>query len=467
MSTGWEDEKVSIGKRISYSMNWFSDYIIIAGTTMLLFHYYEVELRLSTALVGLALVIFAIWNMINDPLIGYLTDRPIGWSKKYGLRLPWVIIGGTLTVLFYILLFAIPASVDAKKNPWTLFWYIVIITCLYDTFYSVLTTHSYGGFPNIFRTAEDRRKGGTIGQFMGTISRFIMLGFLVPYIIITGDPSSYIRCAIITAIIVAICLVLFIPGIYENEMVKSRYFLVWDHIEKTRLPYFKFLKVVFKQRNYLLALFAFTMFTFSYMLYFANSIYFIEEVLHEDLEVMTLAAISYTIAYLISIWIWSRYVADRFGHANTYALGLVLLGIAYFAAMWYTTVFEYVVWHLLAGIGMTGFAAVWMSITADTNDEVTNACEAHQEAALQGINNFFYRLGWVVVGLIMALIHIQTGYVPGATYQTSEAMFGIRILVGGIPGACCIIAAIIFYKFYDLKEDKRDQLMKSLREKGL
>jgi len=182
---------------------------------------------------------------------------------------------------------------------------------------------------------------------------------------------------------------------------------------------------------------------------------------------MTLAAISYTVGYLISIWIWSRYVADRFGHSNTYALGLGILGVTFFAAMWYTTVIEYVVWHLIAGMGMTAFAAVWMSIDADTNDEVTNASGVHQEASLIGITNFFFRLGWMMVGFIMAATHILTGYNPGATQQTDLAKLGIRILVGGIPGVCCLLGAFVMFVFYDLNKEKREQIMTSLREKGL
>lgn len=448
-------------------MIWLFDYIVIAGQLLLLFHYYHVELGLSTALVGLAFTIFALWNMINDPLIGFLTDKPMRWSKKHGLRMPWIIIGGTLTTLFYILLFAVP-DVDPQKDPWPLFWYIVIVTCLYDTFYTILTCHAYGGFANVFRTREDRRKGGTIGQFMGTASRFIMMGILVPLIIVTGDPSSYVICAILTGIVIGVALVLFIPGIHESEAVKTRYLAVWEYLEERQLPYFKFLKVVFKQKNYLLTLFSFTMFTFGYALYYANTIYFIEEVLRVGINAaMVPAAISYTIGFLISIWIWSRFVADRLGHSNTWAVGLGALGIAFFAAMWYTTIFEYVIWHFIAGIASTGFYAVWQSVFSDAYDEVTDAAGVHQEAALVGINNFFFRFCWAIIGIVMAGIFIVTGYVPGAPVQNPAAQMGIRILVGGIPGVCCILGALAIVLFYDLKGEKREQLMKSLREKGL
>jgi len=47
------------------------------------FFFYEVEIGLSVWYVGLALIIFAIWNAINDPLAGNLTDRPFRFTKKW------------------------------------------------------------------------------------------------------------------------------------------------------------------------------------------------------------------------------------------------------------------------------------------------------------------------------------------------------------------------------------------------
>lgn len=466
MSQKWEDERVSWGKRASYSMGFFYNYITGAAISFLIFRYYEVEIGLSVFLVGLALVIFALWNMINDPLIGFLTDKPMRWSKKYGLRLPWILFGGILTIIFFFLLFTVPTD-DVKSNPWPTFWYLVIITCIYDTFFTIYSTHYAGGFTNIFRTRDDRRKGGTIGQWMGTVGRFIMLGIIIPSIIVTGDPASYTRAALITSVILAISLVIFIPGIYESEAVKARYFQVHEYLESVKLPYFKFLKITMKQKNYMISLIAFTMFNISFNLYYASSLYFVEDVLQEGLEVVALAAVAYTLGFCISIFLWSRFVADRFGHRNTYALGLALLGICYLAAMWYTTVIEYVVWHFIAGVGMSGFSAVFMSIGADTNDEVTNACGRHQEAALGGIQNFFFRFSLLVMGFVIAVTHILTGYVPLATEQTELAKLGIRINVGLIPGLVCLLGGFLMYKYYDLIGDKRVQLMTSLREKGL
>lgn len=460
------EEKTSRKKMMSYSMGWFIDNLVIVSYATLIFYYYEVEIGLATFLVGISFVIFAIWNMVNDPLIGFLTDKPMRWSKKWGLRKPWILFGGLLTALTYLLLYT-PLDVDVKANPWPVFWYMVIMTCLYDTFYSIFTTHYLGGFTNIFRTHDDRRLGGTIAQFSGTMARFFGLGIILPLIVIYGDPSSYIRASIATAIVIAICMVLFLPGIKETEAVKMRYLKIYEYLEKTKLPYFEFLKIVFKQKNFKLQLISFCLFTFAYSIQIASLFYFVRDVLKEDIAVLTIYQLSFVIAFLVSVFLWGHFVADRLGHSNLYALGFLLITIPFLAHMWMTTVFEFYIWNFIGGISFGAIGCVSMSIASDVNDEVTNACGRHQEAALNGVRNFFYRFAFVVVGVIIAGTHILTGYAPGAASQTELAQLGVRMHAGLFSAIFCAVGGLLVLKYYDLKGDKREQMMASLREKGL
>ena len=167
------------------------------------------------------------------------------------------------------------------------------------------------------------------------------------------------------------------------------------------------------------------------------------------------------------MFIWSRFVATKIGHSNQYALGLFLLGIMYISFMWISTVIEYFLWWFFWGIAYGAFACMVMLIAADANDEVTNACGRHQEAALVGIRNFFYRISFLLVGILIALTHILTGYVPGAAEQTEFAQLGVRIHTGLFSAIFCWVASFFIFKFYDLKGEKRELLMASLREKGL
>ncbi|MHA1257802.1 MAG: hypothetical protein ACTSPS_19640 [Promethearchaeota archaeon] len=72
------EEKTSRKKMLSYSMGWFIDNLVIASYGVLIFYYYEVEIGLATALVGISFVIYAIWNMVNDT---YAMVEKVGVTK--------------------------------------------------------------------------------------------------------------------------------------------------------------------------------------------------------------------------------------------------------------------------------------------------------------------------------------------------------------------------------------------------
>ncbi len=106
-----EWEQVSFKKLISFSFGYLLVFFFIGQFNTYVFYYYEVEIGLPVVLLGLAFVIFAIWNMINDPLLGYLTDRPFKFTKKWGMRFPWMVIGIIPFLICYFFLFAIPDNI--------------------------------------------------------------------------------------------------------------------------------------------------------------------------------------------------------------------------------------------------------------------------------------------------------------------------------------------------------------------
>ena len=65
---------------------------ITAAFGFTVFFFYEQVIGMPSELALLAFVLYSVWNAFNDPLIGYLTDRPFKFTKKWGRRFPWIII---------------------------------------------------------------------------------------------------------------------------------------------------------------------------------------------------------------------------------------------------------------------------------------------------------------------------------------------------------------------------------------
>ncbi|MHA1527084.1 MAG: MFS transporter [Promethearchaeota archaeon] len=458
---------VSKKKMASFSVGPFMNSFILSTFQLLIFYYYEVELGLATFLVGLSFVIYAIWNMINDPLIGYLTDKPMRWSKKYGMRTPWVLIGAISSIICFYFLFSVPTDTDVKSNPWPIFWYMVIITCLLDTGFSLFTTHFIGGFGNIFRTNEQRRKGSLISVFTAALAQIILFIGLVPGIVVTGDPSSYSRFALVASIILVIALILFIPGIYENEFVRNRYLQIYEYLETEKIPYFKFLKTTFKQKNYMIWSAAYTLIVTANVLNFTSMLYFLIHVLKADIQAIQIFSFAFFLTFLPSNIIMSHFVAKKKSPVNSAVIGAFLITIYYLSLLWITNLTQLFLFATVGGVATGAFGCVYMYMISDTMDEVNVACGRHVEAGLVGIQNFFVRAAFLAVGIIIAGVHIATGYVPNSVEQTELATWGIRLHTGLFSGIFSFIAAILLLKFYDLKGEKKEQLIAAMRKLGI
>ena len=70
-----------------------------------LLYFYTSEAGLSLIEFGILLMIYGIWNAINDPLIGYYMDK---LKPKKGRRVPWIIYGTIPMTLGFIGLWWIP-----------------------------------------------------------------------------------------------------------------------------------------------------------------------------------------------------------------------------------------------------------------------------------------------------------------------------------------------------------------------
>ena len=126
---------------ISYGFGKFPSEFLNMAFGAYVFYFYEAEIGLESWMAALGYIVFALWNAVNDPFIGYLTDRPFKFTKKWGRRFPWVIIGGVPWILSYILIFTPPIT-DPQEGAWIIFAWLIITTCLYDTFLSYKTIYT-------------------------------------------------------------------------------------------------------------------------------------------------------------------------------------------------------------------------------------------------------------------------------------------------------------------------------------
>ena len=79
------ESKFSIKKALAYGIGQFSDTIAIQMFVFYIFTFYYAVVGLDVNLITLVYILWSIWNSINDPLMGTLSDR---MGSRWGRRGP-------------------------------------------------------------------------------------------------------------------------------------------------------------------------------------------------------------------------------------------------------------------------------------------------------------------------------------------------------------------------------------------
>jgi GPH family glycoside/pentoside/hexuronide:cation symporter len=458
-----EWEIASTKKMISYGLGYVVINYLLGAYSAVVFYYYEVEVGLPVLFVGLAFVVYAIWNMFNDPLLGYFTDRPMRWSRKWGLRAPWVVVSSFPILIFYYLIFT-PPDINPNENPLLIFIYMVVITCLFDTFFSIYNTQVYGGFVNQFRSEYERRRGFSVMMLVAGIG-VTSIAIIPPFIIKYGDKSTFALSALIVVSILAILNIFVLLGVRESEELKEM--LLRGSEGSEELGFYQIMKIALKQKNFRVSLLAYTTIITAQTLAGASGIYMMKDVFRLPLYYAVFTGLAGFAGFMLTIPFWSNY-ARKHGFKKTYFIALFFAGCCYIPTLFITSIWQAVIFTFLGGIPYAGYTIMTMPVASDTMDEVALNMGRRQDGTLQGIRNFFFRIAIVVQGVVLTAVHILTAYNPDPNaVQTPLAILGIRIHAGLIPALLMFFISLIVYKYYTLEGAEKEAMVRKLRELGL
>ncbi|RJQ09099.1 MAG: MFS transporter, partial [Bacillota bacterium] len=119
-------DRLSLASKVFYgSGDIFGGGAMVIIGFFFLFFMTEVA-HLEPALAGLVLLVGKVWDAINDPLMGYLSDRT---RSRFGRRRVYFLAGALPIVVTFTLLWVVPPA----SSQWALFAYFALISILFDT----------------------------------------------------------------------------------------------------------------------------------------------------------------------------------------------------------------------------------------------------------------------------------------------------------------------------------------------
>ena len=434
----------------TYNILWT---IPTATMGLFMFFYYDIVVGLKPWDITLVVFINTIWAGLNDPLIGWLTDRNFKWTRTWGRRFPWIVIGFIPQSISLIMIFSAPNlpkdALGDVINPLPVMLWLLLSLFVFDLFITLVEIHVSILRADKFRTEKERRK------YAGFFSSFDMVAqvlgmMLPPLFLVFGDRSlgSYIVMAGIIAIIMIIFGVLFIHGAQEDKIIIDRYYSK----EYERLHILKGVVTAIKQRSFITLYAAYIAFLSATSIMTAMVVYLTEFILHGSDMIIFLAL--FLGGALISIPVWLKILKKMKNSRKLYLYGSFLLCGLIVPLTFFQGDIDLMIIMFLVGFGTGSVWSIGMPVLySNVQDDFVVRNEKNQKGMLVGT--------WAVISLLTAFIdEVLISTVFGLVgfnaaipdYWNNE--LAIRLLLGIIPMLVLLTGTLIFWKFYPLTQEK-------------
>lgn len=441
------EQPVSEPTKLSFSYKFFWG-VAALGTSLisgtyggLLTIFYQDYLGLSATWIGIAATIYAVWNAFNDPLFGYITDST---RSKRGRRIPYMRYTAPFLALTFVLVWFAPPQAGQQ----TLFWWMLITMLLYDTCYTIIGLVYSALLPEV--TESDAQRNGlqissSLFGMLGTL-----LGFIIPDLVRpkTGE-SSLVPLYIAMVIVGAVSMVLILITTFKVK--ERREFAIVDE----PVPLWDAIKFTFTSKSFLILVAEnFMAILMSSLL--LGSIYYLADYV---LQWPTMQLLAFLFIPLIIGIPLTNLVRKWLGVVGAQQFLLVVAGAGLVAVAFVPDVLIPAC-IALAGLGLAGPQTLTNILFAQVADEDELRSGARREGAFFGVNALITKPAQSIAIWITPFILEQTNFVTRASNlgeiflsQPREAIMGIKIFTGVIPGAACLLGALLLI-WYPLKGER-------------
>jgi GPH family glycoside/pentoside/hexuronide:cation symporter len=410
-------------------------------------YYFTRVLGLETERAALVWIIFGIWNAVNDPLFGYISDRT---KSNIGRRIPYIRYGAPLFGLAFIILFLqLPASWATQD---VLFAQLLVGLFLYDTLYTAIASALYL-MP--YEMAVSNRARSSVYVWKIIFTAFSMGLPLVVIPIIQpgpGQDSTFFRW-VLYALGAGLAAVIFF----------STYFYEEKHFQQEEQQYGFFKSFIESFKNFSFIVFLVVSFTVIYIQtgLMQGVLYYFDELKVPGLPLyLGLAG-----GIILGVILWVN-LRDRIGVKKCLQawLGIFALGCL-IMLVFGREVFLAALSFFMIGFGFAGGMYLIPIMNGDVIDFDETRTGLRREGMYAGINSFVTKPAISLAQAAFLTLVTNYGYNQALAKgtQSASAQDGILVAWMLIPTILLVISLVVM-RWYPLAGQKWDQTKHDLSQ---
>ena len=423
---------------------------------------------LRAEIAGVVILIGRVWDSINDPLVGMISDR---MQTKWGRRRPFFLFGAVPFGLSFFLLFIIP---PIESEFWLAVYY-GLVYLMFDTTFTILNVPYAALTPELTEDYDERSSlagwriaTAILAALVASVTfKLIAEEFFGGWLNQFLDLSSALQAGYaITAALAGITFI--IPPIILFLAIREPKGVVIDTSPIRPIETFK---EVFSNRPFRIA-------AAVYLLSFSTADVVVSVLLWFLIFYIRVGRgiDSLILAIVLGIGFLSMPLTvklmRRFGKRNTYiasmsiyAIVLLIISQAPPGSQQFV-----IVAAIFAGFGYGAISVIPWAMVADVVEEDELKTGKRREGVYSGYLVFFRKLATALTLFAVTRVLAATGFLGGTTgsqvyiEQPESALLALRLLVGVIPAFMLLLSIIIVWG-YPLDRATHDSIRRELAKR--
>jgi GPH family glycoside/pentoside/hexuronide:cation symporter len=417
---------------------------------------------LNAALAGGVLLVGRLWDALNDPLVGWMSDRT---QSRWGRRYPWMLWGAVPLGLCFFLQWWVPPTTQL----WVLFgYYSLIVILLYAALTVVAIPHSTLA-AELTQGYDERTDLMSFKAFFSIGSSILgLVSAQVIFALVADTQHRYLVmgavCGVMAVLSVFICVWGTQNRYWQMQAVRTPAQSV------PSLPLGQQLRVIFRLRPFLYLLGIYLCSWVGLQVTAAILPYFVVYWMKLGEQHFTQMAIAVQGSALSTIVVW-RMLGRRIGKRVIYCLGIPFTIIALFSlfSLQPGQVGRMYGSAVLAGIGLSTAYLVPWSMLPDVIDLDELNTGQRREGIFCGFLVHFQKMGTAfsifLVGNLLQGAGLVTAVAGQARpVQPDSALQMIRWLMGPLPSLSLAIGMALAL-FYPISRNVHQKILDSLSKR--
>ncbi len=458
MQTG-QVRTISSKTRIYYGLASLGMAVVSGIYAVLLTIYYQDYLGLSANWIAIAMVIYAVWNALNDPIFGQITDRT---RTKWGRRIPYL----RFTAPFFALTFSLVWFAPENAPDATQFAWMLVTMLLYDTCYTILGLVHGTLLPELSESDQERGKLSIVSSLFGLLGT--LLGFLIPDFFRPKAGSIDVSMLSLQMSMIAVGVIAAFLIILSSYNIKER--REFSQVDEP-LGWWEAIKSTLTSKSFIIFVTANFMMTFMFSICM-GAVYYVADYVTQAGVIPLLAALFIPLTIGVPLAQFTLKRLEPVVALQTYLLvcGVSLIVLTFLPATLIPVSIA------VFGFGYSGVQVITYLLLGQVIDEDEVRTGVRREGSFFGANALVTKpaqsLAVTITAMALAAGHFVTRESNAGMIflnQPESALFAIRAVMGLIPGVTLLLAGLILFAFplrgQRLKEVKQE-ILRMHREKA-